>query len=133
MVISWGYSAASVPGKQHDDRYAAPKSSSQWLPLPVQKCRDGKSLTDREQRFIAWIYYGKGDALDRGNYWCLKGDALDRGNYWCLKGDALDRVNYWCLKGDALDRGNYWCLKGDALDRGNYWCRKGDALDRGNY
>ena len=34
--------------------------------------RDGKVPTDWEQSFIACLYKGKGDALDRGNYQALK-------------------------------------------------------------
>ena len=33
---------------------------------------DGKVPTDWEQSFFVCLYKGKGDALDRGNYWSLK-------------------------------------------------------------
>ena len=34
--------------------------------------RDDKVPTDWEECFIVCLYKGKGDALDRGNYWSLK-------------------------------------------------------------
>ena len=33
---------------------------------------DGKVPSDKEQSFIVCLYKGKGDALERGNYRCLK-------------------------------------------------------------
>ena len=40
--------------------------------LAVAIIRDGKIPSDWEQSFIVWLYKGKGDALERGNYHGLK-------------------------------------------------------------
>ena len=40
--------------------------------LAVANIRDGKVPSDWEQSFIVCLYKEKGDALERGNYRCLK-------------------------------------------------------------
>ena len=54
-----------------------PRSSSNSISLPVQKCRNGTRSNGWRQIFIVWNYKGKGDNLDRRNYRGLKGDALE--------------------------------------------------------
>ena len=51
---------------------AGDMGTSMILDLAVAIIPDGKVPSDWEQSFIVCLYKGKGDALERGNYRCLK-------------------------------------------------------------
>ena len=53
-------------------RAAGDVGASMMPDLAAAIIRDGKVPSDWEQSFIFCLYKGKGDALERGNYRCLK-------------------------------------------------------------
>ena len=53
-------------------RAAGDMGASMIHDLAAAIIRDGKVPSDWEQSFIVCLYKGKGDALERGNYHCLK-------------------------------------------------------------
>ena len=53
-------------------RAAGDMDASMIHDLAAAIIRDGKVPSDWEQSFIVCLYKGKGDALERGNYRCLK-------------------------------------------------------------
>ena len=65
--------------------------------LAVAIIRDGKVPSDWEQSFIVWLYKGKGDALESGNY---RSSQADRAGYEnpgedCGHLHQTDGVNRW--------------------------------------
>ena len=53
-------------------RAAGDMGASLIRDLSAAIIHDGKVLSDWEQSFIVYLYKGKGDALERGNYYSLK-------------------------------------------------------------
>ena len=51
---------------------AGDTGTSMICDLAAAIIRDGKIPSDWELSFIVCLYKGKGDALERGNYWGLK-------------------------------------------------------------